>query len=90
MKKQLSNWQLAKLVTRGLCRLSWNFVIGLQFKAKWLLQDLAALFKGFSSHRAYMQNMLDHNHRIYAQMKMHESGFWAAGSIHAWDEAELF
>lgn len=94
MKQKKSNWHIAKVVTRNLARLFWAIVcylaVELRFRAKWLLQNIRAYHRGYKSHAAYMQKMLDHNQRIYRLMKQYEEGFIKGGVLKSWKEATLY
>ena len=94
MKQKKSIWHIAKVVTRNLARLFWAIVyhlaVELQFKVKWFLQDIKAYCRGYKSHAAYIQKMLDHNQRIYSLMKQYEEGFMKGGVLKSWKEATLY
>lgn len=94
MKQKKSNWHIAKVVTRNLARLFWAIVCYLAIEArvrvKWFAKNIAAFIAGYGSYAKMMQMKLDHNHRMYRDMKKYPSGFIKGGKVHEWDEMVLY
>lgn len=60
------------------------------FRSKWLFRNILAFCTGHLTYKKKIQVMLDHNQKIYADMRQYEAGFYYNGQVHPWNEAKLF
>lgn len=79
-----------KLVVKQFCAIVIYLALECRYHGRCIYRNIIAFITGYGSYKSKIQFQLDHNQKIYADMRQYEAGFYYNGQVHPWNEAKLF